>query len=152
MSERDRKYMEDPLSWFNQFYANVTSNIDEEIFRPLFAKGNMGAPTNEIRILVAMRMLKEGHGCNDKQLEENVHYNLVWRRAVGLFNLSDQYPSIDSYYTFFRRIGEYEQNNEKHVNLYKKVYQDLTSKQIKKYKIEGKTIRMDSKLIGSNIA
>lgn len=152
MSERDRKYMEAPLSWFNQFYANVTCNIDEEIFRPLFAEGNMGAPTKEIRILVAMRMLKEGHGCNDKQLEENVHYNLVWRRAVGLFNLSDQCPSIDSYYTFFRRIGEYEQNNEDHVNLYKKVYQDLTGKQIKKYKIEGKTIRMDSKLIGSNIA
>ena len=38
------------------------------------------------------------------------------------------------------------------MNLYKKIYQDLTAKQIKKYKIAGRTIRMDSKLIGSNIA
>ena len=52
----------------------------------------------------------------------------------------------------FRRIAEYEQNNPEHVNLYKKIYQDLTAKQIKKYKIAGRTIRMDSKLIGSNIA
>lgn len=42
MSECDRKYMEDPLSWFNQFYVNVTCNTNEEIFRPLIAEGNMG--------------------------------------------------------------------------------------------------------------
>ena len=152
LPERERRYMEDELSWHNEFYRNVLLNIDEEILRPLFVDGNMGAPTKQLRILVAMRMLKEGRGCSDEQLYENVRFNLVWRQAVGLFNINDECPSIDSYYMLFRRIAEYEQNNPEHVNLYKKIYQDLTAKQIKKYKIAGRTIRMDSKLIGSNIA
>ena len=152
LPERERRYMEDELSWHNEFYRNVLLNIDEEILRPLFVDGNMGAPTKQLRILIAMRILKEGRGCSDEQLYENVRFNLVWRQAVGLFNINDECPSIDSYYKLFRRIAEYEQNNPEHVNLYKKIYQDLTAKQIKKYKIAGRTIRMDSKLIGSNIA
>ena len=152
LPERERRYMEDELSWHNEFYRNVLLNIDEEILRPLFVDGNMGAPTKQLRILIAMRMLKEGRGCSDEQLYENVRFNLVWRQAVGLFNINDECPSIDSYYMLFRRIAEYEQNNPEHANLYKKIYQDLTAKQIKKYKIAGRTIRMDSKLIGSNIA
>ena len=152
LPERERRYMEDELSWHNEFYRNVLLNIDEEILRPLFVDGNMGAPTKQLRILIAMRMLKEGRGCSDEQLYENICFNLVWRQAVGLFNINDECPSIDSYYMLFRRIAEYEQNNPEHVNLYKKIYQDLTAKQIKKYKIAGRTIRMDSKLIGSNIA
>ena len=152
LPERERRYMEDELSWHNEFYRNVLLNIDEEILRPLFVDGNMGAPTKQLRILIAMRMLKEGRGCSDEQLYENVRFNLVWRQAVGLFNINDECPSIDSYYMLFRRIAEYEQNNPEHVNLYKKIYQDLTAKQIKKYKIAGRTNRMDSKLIGSNIA
>ncbi|MCR5159762.1 MAG: transposase [Prevotella sp.] len=152
LPERERRYMEDELSWHNEFYRNVLLNIDEEVLRPLFVDGNMGAPTKQLRILVAMRILKEGRGCSDEQLYENVRFNLVWRQAVGLFNINDECPSIDSYYKLFRRIAEYEQNNPEHVNLYKKIYQDLTAKQIRKYKIAGRTIRMDSKLIGSNIA
>ena len=152
LPERERRYMEDELSWHNEFYRNVLLNIDEEVLRPLFVDGNMGAPTKRLRILIAMRILKEGRGCSDEQLYENVRFNLVWRQAVGLFNINDECPSIDSYYKLFRRIAEYEQNNPEHVNLYKMIYQDLTAKQIKKYKIAGRTIRMDSKLIGSNIA
>lgn len=150
MTERERNYMDDAKSWHNEFYRNVTSNIDEEILRPLFQEGKMGAPTSNIRAIIAMRILKEGRGCNDEQLEENIRYNLLWRQALGLFNMDDKCPSIEVYYSLFRRIAQYEE--EKGENLYKKIFQDLTSKQIKKYKIAGKTIRMDSKLIGSNIA
>ena len=152
LPERERRYMDDELSWHNEFYRNVLLNIDEDVLRPLFVEGNMGAPTKELRILISMRILKEGRGCSDEQLYENIRFNLVWRQAVGLFNINDECPSIDSYYKLFRRIAEYEQNHPEHVNLYKKIYQDLTAKQIKKYKIAGRTIRMDSKLIGSNIA
>lgn len=152
LPERERRYMEDELSWHNEFHRNVLLNIDEEILRPLFVDGNMGAPTKQLRILIAMRMLKEGRGCSDEQLYENIRFNLVWRQAVGLFNINDECPSIDSYYKLFRRIAEYEQNHPEHINLYKKIFQDLTAKQIKQYKIAGRTIRMDSKLIGSNIA
>ncbi len=74
--ERERRYMEDELSWHNEFYRNVLLNIDEEVLRPLFVDGNMGAPTKQLRILVAMRILKEGRGCSDEQLYENVRFDL----------------------------------------------------------------------------
>ena len=83
LPERERKYMDDELSWHNEFRRNVLMNIDEEILRPLFVEGNMGAPTKELRILIAMRMLKEGRGCSDEQLYENIRFNLVWPLACS---------------------------------------------------------------------
>ena len=44
MGKRAVKKYEDPKAWFNQFFALVTSQIDETVFMPLFKKGNMGAP------------------------------------------------------------------------------------------------------------
>jgi len=94
MCKRESDEIDDPMAWHNQFYKNVTSCIDEEIFRPLYVDSKMGAPTKDIRILCAMRILKEGARCNDIQLYENIRFNLVWRRALGLFDMSDQCPCI----------------------------------------------------------
>ena len=148
LPERERRYMEDELSWHNEFYRNVLLNIDEEILRPLFVDGNMGAPTKQLRILIAMRMLKEGRGCSDEQLYENIRFNLIWRKAVGLLNINDECPSIDSYYKLFRRIAEYEQNHPEHVNLYRKIFQDLTAKQIKQYNRNSRSVITISRYSG----
>ena len=72
LPERERRYMEDELSWHNEFYHNVLLNIDEEILRPLNTGGNMGAPTKDLRILIAMHMLKVGRGCSDDQPYKNI--------------------------------------------------------------------------------
>lgn len=37
-----------------------------------------------------MNILKEGAGCSDEQLFENCRYNLLWHKALGLFNLDDE--------------------------------------------------------------
>ncbi len=152
MCKRESDEIDDPMAWHNQFFKNVTSKIDEEIFRPLYVAGMKGAPTKDIRMLCAMRILKEGARCNDVQLYENIRFNLVWRRALGIFDMSEQCPSIDSYYTFFRRIQKFEDEDESHENLFKKAYKQVTAKQIREYNISGRAVRMDSKLIGSNIA
>ena len=46
--------------------------------------------TKAIRQLVAMSILKEGAGCSDETLYENCRCNLLWRAALGLFNIDDQ--------------------------------------------------------------
>ena len=38
MCGRESRQYDDPSAWHNKFYREVTSNIDEEIFRPLFAE------------------------------------------------------------------------------------------------------------------
>lgn len=76
MCKRESKQYEDEKEWHMQFYRNVTCNIDEDVFRPLFDE-KMGCPTKAIRQLVAMSILKEGAGCSDETLYENCRYNLL---------------------------------------------------------------------------
>lgn len=46
MCERESRLYDDASAWHNKFNfnRNVTSKIDEDIFRPLYKEGNMGAP------------------------------------------------------------------------------------------------------------
>ncbi len=150
VSVRQKKY-DDPAAWHNRFYANVTSQIDETIFAPpLFKQGNMGAPNASIRVIIGMSIIKEGFGCSDEDLFDKCQFDLLVRKALGLVSLSDVAPSIDTYYLLRRRICEYE--NRYGVNLMEKSFEQLTGDQLSTFKISGKSVRMDSKLIGSNIA
>ena len=53
MCKCESKQYEDEKAWHMQFYRNVTCNIDEDVFRPLFDE-KMGCLTKAIRQLVAM--------------------------------------------------------------------------------------------------
>ena len=152
LSERERKDYDSAMGWHSQFYNNVTKRIDEEVFRPLFTEKHFGAPTKHIRMLVAMNILKEGAGCSDEQMFENCRYNLLWRKALGLVNLDDECPALSSYYLFRAKICEYEKASDDHVNLFEECFKKLTAAQIKAYRVSGRVVRMDSKLISSNIA
>ena len=150
LGKRASKKYTDPAAWHNQFYRYVTSKIDEEIFKPLFKEGNMGAPNASIRVLVSMSILKEGFGCSDEDLFEKCEFDLLTRKALGLEMLDDSAPSIDTYYLFRRRFCAYE--DEHGVNLMTRCFEQVTGEQVKMLQISGKAVRMDSKLIGSNIA
>ena len=154
MCGRESRQYDDPSAWHNKFYREVTSNIDEEIFRPLFTEERDdkkdGRPNAPIRILVAMSILKEGSGCSDETLFENCCFNMLYRRALGMVTLKEQCPSIDSYYKLRRRMAEYEEKTG--IDLFDKCFKGITRKQALEYRISGKAVRMDSKLISSNIA
>jgi Transposase domain (DUF772). len=153
MCGRDSRYYDNQSSWHNKFFLEVTSNIDEEIFRPLFSEREDkkdGRPNAPIRILVAMSVLKESCGCSDEALFENCCFNMLYRRALGMVTLREQCPSIDSYYMLRRRIVAYKE--VKDIDLLDQCFKGVTRKQALKYRISGKSVRMDSKLICSNIA
>ena len=150
LPRRAQKKYTDEKAWHNQFFKLVTSRIDEESFRPLFEATTMGAPNASVRILVAMSILKEGFGCSDEDLFEKCEFDLLARKALGLEMLDDKLPSLDTYYLFGRRLTEYEQRTG--INLMERCFEQVTGEQIKLFKISGSSVRMDSKLIGSNIA
>lgn len=150
LPKRAQKKYTDEKAWHNQFFKLVTSQIDEESFRPLFEETKMGAPNASIRILVAMSILKEGFGCSDEDLFEKCEFDLLARKALGLDMLDDKLPSRDTYYLFGRRLTAYEQ--ETGINLMERCFEQVTGEQVKIFKISGTSVRMDSKLIGSNIA
>jgi hypothetical protein len=135
--------------WHNQFRNQVVSRIDESIFKVLFSD-QMGAPNASISIMVGMMILKEAFGWSDSQLFDQCRYNLLVRGALGIFNMSDEIPAESTYYLLRKRVYDYERQGFE--NLLQKTFDLITREQIKEFEVNGRNIRMDSKLIGSNIA
>jgi hypothetical protein len=55
-----------------------------------------------------------------------------------------------TWYLFRERLVDYERENG--INLLDEMFKDLTKKQCLEFAVSGKRVRMDSKLLGSNIA
>jgi hypothetical protein len=143
-----RKY-NDKNHWHNQFRLEVVDRIDETIYKVLFSD-TMGAPNASIRLLIGMMILKEAFGWSDSQLFEQCQFNLLIRGALGMINLNDPVPAESTYYLFRKRVYEY--HRQKGEDLLEKTFSQITHEQVKQFEVNGREIRMDTKLIGSNIA
>jgi len=143
------KLYNDKTHWHNQFYEQITKAVDEDTFKVLFNE-TMGAPNAPVRILLGMMILKESLGWSDSQLFEQCNFNLLVRKSLGLININDSLPVESTYYLFRKRIYEYQKQSGE--DLMEKVFADITGQQVKEFEVNGRNIRMDSKLIGSNIA
>ena len=140
---------ENPDAWHNLFRKEVTMRIDEELFSPLYSD-SQGRPNASIRVLLGMMILKEADGLSDENIFENCRYNLLYRSALGLLNLSDTIPTESTYYLFRQKVAAHDKANGK--NLFSEVFAQTTKEQSIEFAVSGKKIRMDSKLLGSNIA
>jgi hypothetical protein len=143
------KQYSDDHAWHNMFRTQVVDHVDELIFKPLYDEA-MGAPNASTRILIGMMALKEGFGWSDNELFEQCRFNLLVRSALGLFNLDDNIPAESTYYLFRKRVHNYQIIND--IDIIELAFQRITRGQVLAYQVSGKSIRMDSKLIGSNIA
>lgn len=147
----DATYSEyvDSNAWHNQFRRHVFDLIDESPFKILFSE-KMGAPNVSVRRIVSMMILKEAFGWSDLQLFERCRFDLRVRRAIGLDNLNDPVPGNSTYYLLRKRMHEHQLETDQ--DLMNEVFQSITYQQIQEFEVEGQHVRMDSKLIGSNIA
>lgn len=143
-----KQYSDDDY-WHNQFRNQVISRIDESVFKVLFNE-TIGAPNASVSLLVGMMILKEAFGWSDSQLIEQCRFNLLVRSALGLFNLNDNIPAESTYYLLRKRL--YEHQNQTGEDLMEKVFKQITSGQVHDFDVNGRSIRMDSKLLSSNIA
>jgi len=149
LSGKAKKKYENSRGWHNQFYDQIVSRIDESLFSTLFSD-RMGAPNASVSTMVGMMILKEGMGWSDQDLFEQCSFNLLVRKAFGLINLNDEIPVESTYYLFRKRIHQY--NRDHDLDLLSEAFAKVTGEQVKEFKVDGRSIRMDSKLIGSNIA
>lgn len=148
LSGKAANIYEDTKGWHNIFRSEVLMRIDESICKPLFTD-NTGAPNSPVRLLIAMMIIKEASRLSDEQLFEQARFNLLIRSALGLINTDDKVPTQSTYYLFRNKIVEYEKGTG--VNLFEKVFTDVTKGQAQDFQVSGKSVRMDSKLMGSNI-
>jgi len=149
LSGKSLKIYDDQSAWHNLFRNQVTMRIDEDIFRPLYTSGT-GSPNAPIRILIAMMVLKEAEGLSDEKLFEDCRFNILTRSAIGLLKMDDPVPAQSTYYLFRQQINDYAKDGNE--NLLDLAFTQLSKDQSLEFDVSGKRIRMDSKLIGSNIA
>ncbi|HAJ99268.1 MAG TPA: transposase [Bacteroidales bacterium] len=143
------KQYNDGGHWHNQFREQIVMRIDESIYSVLYSE-SMGAPNASICTLIGMMILKESFGWSDSQLFEHCRFNLLVRSAIGLFNMNDSIPSESTYYLLRKRIYEYQRQSGE--DLIANTFSNITRGQVREFEVNGRSIRMDSKLIGSNIA
>ena len=149
VGDKKSSYLDNPRGWHNIFFSEITSRIDESPYSALYP-GLTGRSNSPIRQLVAMMILKEGESWTDNQLFESSRYNLLVMRAIGLQNLTDEPPVASTYYEFKKKLRlHYDQTGE---DLLEQTFSSLTQDQVIRYEVSGKRVRMDSKLIASNIA
>ncbi len=148
-SGKSQKLYEDKLAWHNQFRKQVTMRINESLFSPLYCSDN-GSPNASIRVLVAMMVLKEAQGLSDQKIYEDCRFNMLTRSALGLLNADDPVPTESTYYLFRKKVNDYAKAGNE--NLFELSFADMTKSQCAEFNVSGKRIRMDSKLLGSNIA
>lgn len=141
--------LEDPTGWQNCFYKEITSRINEDFFLPLYHH-ELGRVNASVRILISMMILKDGNDWTDEQLFSECDFNMLVQRALGLTNFGDELPSPATFYNFKLALLIYEIDSG--INLLDALFEDLTKDQIIRYKVSGKKIRMDSKLLHSNVA
>ena len=55
MCSRESRLYDNPSAWHNKFYREVTSKIDEEIIRPLFAESREDKKSSKLRTRTARR-------------------------------------------------------------------------------------------------
>jgi len=149
LTGKARKQFNDEKSWHNQFRTQIVSRMDETVFKVLFDE-EMGAPNSSVSTLVGMMTLKEAFGWSDSKLYDQCRFDILTRSALGIFNINDEVPVESTYYLFRKRIYAYHRLHN--IDLLKKTFTQITKGQIKEFNVNGRNIRMDSKLIGSNIA
>ncbi|AFL83818.1 Transposase domain (DUF772) [Belliella baltica DSM 15883] len=149
LTDRSERFYEENGAWHNLFKNQVTLRVEESLFEVLYSK-ETGSPNASVRIMVAMMILKEANRWSDSQLFEQCRFNLLVRRALGLVNMDDPIPSESTYYLFRKRIVDHERDGNP--NLLEQTFASVTKGQAKDFHVSGRSIRMDSKLLGSNIA
>jgi len=149
LSDRRKRILEDEKRWYNSFRREILFRIDEGIFKVLYSE-KMGAPNASVRVLVGMMVLKESFGWSDAELYDHCHFDITVMRALNIYALDEDVPVESTYYLFKNRIYEYEK--ESGINLIEEGFKGITSSQVREYQVDGHVIRMDSTMIGSNIA
>jgi hypothetical protein len=130
------------------FYEQVFRNIDESIFSPLYCSDN-GRPNAPVNTIFSALVLKDRKGWSYSELIKELKFNLAARYAVGIFDFREIPFNEATIFNFLNRVKDYNEQNE--IDLFSKIFDSVTQKQIKKLRINTDTLRTDSVMLKSNI-
>jgi hypothetical protein len=147
LPEKLRERLE--TSWAGTFYREVFCRIDEEIFADLYDEGP-SRPNVPVNVLVGLEILKSGFGWSDRELHEQLCFNLQVRHAVGMEDLGEEVFELRTLYNFRRRVREHAEETGE--DLFEEVFQQVTDAQLEAVGTDAEWQRIDSTQVMSNVA
>lgn len=136
-------------SWAETFYRELFCRIGEELFAVLYSD-KASRPNVPVNVLVGMEILKSGFGWSDEELHEQLCFNLQVRHALGLDDLRAEVCDLRTVYNFRKRVREYAETHG--VNLFQKLFEQVTDEQLEAIRLKTGWQRMDSTQLLSNLA
>ena len=131
-----------------KFYELIFCNIKEEDFACLYSEED-SRPNAPINCLVSALLIMNKQKLTYERLFHNIRFNLLTKIALGLQTLDEVPFSEATIFNFQNRVSNYFiQTGE---NLFEKVFDHLTQKQLKELKLKTDIQRTDSFQAASNI-
>ena len=131
-------------SWAGLFRSKILQTLPVEELRKHYHKCT-GRPTKELYSMLGLMILQQMHNLTDEQAVEQFAFNIKWHYALNITGSSDvhSYVSLRSLWEM-RRILTSE-------NLHQVMFNKITKKLAKVFKVDLKKQRIDSVHIRSNM-
>lgn len=130
------------------FYKLIFSHIDEDIFSVLYSK-KKSRPNSPVNSLVSAIILSTHRKWSYEELFTQMQFNILVKLALGLDSIEEQPFSPATLFNFQNRLHKHFCKTGE--NLLEKVFDKLTSEQLKALKIKTDIQRTDSFAAASNI-
>lgn len=131
-----------------KFYELLFCNIDEQLFSALYSS-EPSRPNKAINAMVAALILRDRRDWTYEELLSNIQFNLLTRLALGLNDLESMPFCPATLFNFQNRLAAHYLDTGE--DLFEKVFDNLTKKQLKSLGIKTDIQRTDSFLVESNI-
>ena len=145
LTDRERKALE--KSWAKPFAEELFPMIDEEPFRILYDK--VGFPNTPVNIIIGACIIKELLDLSDDEIVEGLMLDVRLQYALHTTSFEEQPLSDKSLSRFRKRCYDY--YNKTGIDLIHNCIVSIAGEIAAVMKITGKTRRMDSMMIDSNI-
>lgn len=132
-------------SWYNQFFEDVTSRIDEGVFCIITDEENE-KPNNSVRVLIGLLILKEAFDYSDYELFEKVKHDISFQKALGQKGL----VSSKVYTSFCHRLYRYERQHGR--NLISECFIAISGKRSINVQRLNNEVKVDSTTIFTHVA
>jgi len=132
------------------FYELIFKKIEEENFSVLYSDHILSSPNSPVNRLVSALILQHQRNWSFSELESQLNFNAEIRVAIGLEDFESTAFSMRTLFNFKNRLAAYQ--NETGIDLFKKLFEDLTKDQLKTLKIKTGIQRGDTVMLNSNIA
>ncbi|MBZ0198573.1 MAG: transposase [Ignavibacteriaceae bacterium] len=131
-----------------KFYDLIFCNIKEEDFASLYSEID-SRPNVPVNCMVSALLLQYRQKLTYEKLFDSIKFNLLTKTALGLATLDEVPFSEASLFNFQNKLSDH--FIETGENLFEKVFDHLTEKQLKELKIKTDIQRTDSFQAASNI-